>query len=47
MVDNINLNHPRMMKKLDDGTVMFEKLPLMTKVGNLLTPAIEDEPTYE
>ena len=36
-----------MIKKLDDGTVAFEKLPLSTKVGNLLTPAIEENPTYE
>ena len=47
MIDNVKLNHPRMITKKDDGTIVFDKLPLSTPVGNLLRPLFEDEPTYE
>ena len=47
MIDNVNLTHPRVIQKKEDGTILFEKLPLSTKIGNLLTPAINDQPHYE
>lgn len=46
MMVNVNLNHPRMIKRKEDGTVVYEKLPLSTRVGNLLSPAIDEEFRY-
>lgn len=47
MIDNVNMNHPRMIKKNSDGNIVFKKLPLCTKVGNLISTALEKEPKYE
>lgn len=48
MVANVNLNHPRTIKtNEEDGTASFEKLPLCTPIGQLLTPMMSDVPHWE
>lgn len=47
MVANVNLNHPRIIKQHEDGTLSFEKLPLMSSTGYLLTPMFRDADKQE
>ena len=47
MLDHVNLNHPReIVKNEQDGTIRFEKLPLCTPVGEIMTSAFIEDPEW-
>ena len=47
MVAHVNLNHPRVVKKNEeDGTITFEKLPLGTPIGEMMSSMIQDKPHW-
>ena len=47
MVAHVNLNHPRVVKKNEeDGTITFEKLPLGTPIGEMMSLMIDDKPQW-
>lgn len=47
MVAHVNLNHPRVViKNESDGTVTFEKLPMGTPIGEMMTNMFTDKPHW-